>query len=106
MTDKRLVIVTCAGQEEAERLARTVVGQGLAACASVLPQIRSCYMWEGNQTWSDEVMILIKTTSFRFPALEQRIRELHSYEVPEIISVAIDAGSEKYLQWVGTSVGL
>ena len=103
MTGKLIVFVTCGSREEGESIAVSVVNERLAACVNVLPAVRSCYVWEGKTTWSDEVLLLIKTTDERFMALQSRIRELHSYEVPEIVAVPIEGGFEKYLQWVEQS---
>ena len=105
MTDKIIVFVTCESKEQAESIAQTVVGEKLAACVNIVPGIRSCYVWKERLTWSDEVLLLIKTTKGRFAQLQDRIKELHSYEVPEIVSVVIEEGSQKYLDWIGTSVG-
>jgi periplasmic divalent cation tolerance protein len=105
MTDKIIVFVTCESKEQAEKIAHTVVTDKLAACVNVLPGIRSCYVWEKKLTWSDEVLLLIKTTQGRFTQLEDRIRKLHSYELPEIVSVIIEDASQKYLDWIDTGVG-
>lgn len=100
-----IVFVTCESKEQAEAIAQAVVTEKLAACVNVLPGIRSCYVWERKLTWSAELLLLIKTTRGRFGQLRDRIRELHSYSVPEIVGVPIDEASEKYLEWIDTSVG-
>ena len=105
MTDKIIVFVTCESTEEAERIAQAVVTEKLAACVNVLPGIRSCYVWERKLTWAEEVLLLIKTTRGRFGQLRDRVRALHSYEVPEVVSVSIDEASQSYLDWIDTSVG-
>jgi len=105
MTDKIIVFVTCESREEAEKIAQTVVAEKLAACVNLLPGIRSCYVWERKLTWSEEVLLLIKTTRGRFGQLRDRVRALHSYEVPEVVSVSIDEASQSYLDWIDTSVG-
>ena len=105
MTDKIIVFVTCESREEAERIAQAVVTEKLAACVNVLPGIRSCYVWERKLTWSEEVLLLIKTTRGRFGQLRDRVMALHSYEVPEVVSVSIDEASQSYLDWIDTSVG-
>ena len=105
MTDKVIVFVTCESKEQAETIAESVVANKLAACVNVVAGIRSCYVWEKKLTWSDEVLLLIKTTRGRFDQLQDRIKELHSYEVPEIVSVTIEDGSEKYMDWIDSSVG-
>jgi periplasmic divalent cation tolerance protein len=104
MGETVIVFVSCEGQEQAESIASRVVESQLAACVNVLPGVRSCFVWEGKLTWSDEVLLLLKTTRSRFIALETRIRELHSYEVPEIVAVPIEMGSGPYLKWVEDSV--
>lgn len=105
MTDKIIVFVTCESKEQAETIAQTVVTGRLAACVNVLPGIRSCYIWEQKLTWSDEVLLLIKTSRSRFGQLQDRIKALHSYTVPEIVGVTIDDAFEKYIDWIESSVG-
>src|SRR3989475_7576976 len=105
MTDKIIVFVTCESKEQAETIAQTVVSERLAACVNVLPGIRSCYIWERKLTWADEVLLLIKTTRGRFDQLQDRIKALHSYSLPEIVAVTIDTAFDKYLDWIDTSVG-
>ena len=105
MTDKIIVFVTCESEEQANTIAETVVTERLAACVNVLPRIRSCYVWEQKLTWSDEVLLLIKTTRGRFDQLQDRIKSLHSYSLPEIVSVTIDDAFDKYIAWIDESVG-
>ena len=105
MTDKIIVFVTCESKEQAETIAQTVVTGRLAACVNVLPGIRSCYIWEQKLTWSDEVLLLIKTSRSRFGQLQDRIKALHSYSVPEIVGVTIDDAFEKYIDWIESSIG-
>ena len=104
MTDKIIVFVTCESKAQAEAIAQSVVTEKLAACVNVLPGVRSCYVWEGKLTWSDEVLLVAKTTSDAFEKLEKRVLELHSYEIPEIIAIPIEAGLKTYLKWVTESV--
>ena len=105
MTDKIIVFVTCESMEQAETIAQAVVTGKLAACVNLLPGIRSCYVWEQKLTWSDEVLLLIKTMRGRFDQLEERIKALHSYKVPEIVGVTIDDASQNYVDWIDTRVG-
>jgi periplasmic divalent cation tolerance protein len=105
MTDKLIVFVTCETKEQAETIAQTVVNEKLAACVNVLPAIRSCYVWERKLTWSDEILLLMKTTRGRFGQLQERVRELHSYSVPEIVGVSIDEAFGRYLDWIDHNVG-
>ena len=105
MTDKIIVFVTCESKEQAEAIAQNVVSEKLAACVNVLPGIRSCYVWESKLTWSQELLLLIKTTRGRFDQLQNRIRALHSYAVPEIVGVTIDEAFDKYIDWIDECVG-
>jgi periplasmic divalent cation tolerance protein len=105
MSDKIIVFVTSESKEQAETIAQSVVTDKLAACVNIVPAVRSCYMWEGKLTWSDEVLLLIKTTRGRFNQLQSRIKALHSYAVPEIVGVTIDEAFDKYLEWIDQSVG-
>jgi uncharacterized protein involved in tolerance to divalent cations len=104
MSEKMVVFVSCPGKELGERIAGLVVEERLAACVNVLPSVRSCYVWEGKLTWEDEVLLVIKTTRDSFRGLERRVLELHTYELPEIVGVKIEMGSEKYMKWMGDSV--
>jgi periplasmic divalent cation tolerance protein len=104
MTDKIIVFVTCESKEQAERIAESVVTEKLAACVNVVGGVRSCYVWERKLTWSDEVLLLIKTTRGRFGQLQERVKELHSYELPEIVGVPIQDAFEKYLEWIDKCV--
>ena len=105
MREKLVVFVSCAGKDQAEKIAGVLVAERLAACVNVLPGVRSCYVWEGKVAWEEEVLLLVKTTRDAFAALERRVMELHTYEVPEIVAVKIEVGAEKYLKWVGEMVG-
>lgn len=105
MSDKIIVFTACESKDQAETIAQAVVTKKLAACVNVLPGIRSCYMWEGKLTWSDEVLLLIKTTRGRFGQLEDQIRTMHSYSVPEIVGVTIDDAYQKYVDWIDEAVG-
>jgi periplasmic divalent cation tolerance protein len=105
MTGILIVFVTAESREQAETLAEKVVAEKLAACVNIVPGVRSCYVWEGKLTWSEEVLLVMKTTREGFAGLEKRVRELHSYEVPEILGVEVEAGSERYLEWVSSGVG-
>ena len=104
MTDKIIVFVTCESKQQAENIAQTAVNEKLAACVNILPGIRSCYVWEGKLTWSDEVLLLIKTAETRYLQLQDRIKALHSYDVPEIVSVTIEDASQPYLDWIDRSI--
>ena len=105
MTEKLNVFLTCQCRPQADAIAQSVVQEKLAACVNVLPGIRSCYVWEGKLTWSEEVLLLVKTTRGRFGQLQERVKALHSYDVPEIVGVPIDDAFQKYIDWIDTCVG-
>jgi periplasmic divalent cation tolerance protein len=101
MRDFIVVLVTVGSVADGDRLAQALVEERLAACVNRLPGIQSIYRWEGKLEQSVEELLLIKTRKALFPALEKRVRELHSYAVPEIIALPVVAGSVPYLQWLG-----
>lgn len=95
-----VAFVTAATSDEATRIAHALVEERLAACVNILAPIASVYRWEGQVQQDSEVLLVIKTTDARLPALIQRVKTLHSYQVPEIIAVPIADGSPEYLRWV------
>jgi periplasmic divalent cation tolerance protein len=99
-----LVYVTVADREQAELIAGTLVEKHLAACCNIIPGISSIYYWQGRVNTDSELLLLIKTTSEKYELLEREILALHSYDVPEVIAVKIDAGSEKYIKWIQQTV--
>jgi periplasmic divalent cation tolerance protein len=100
MTDKIVVLSTCASAEEAERLARRVIDDRLAACVNVLSPVRSFYRWKGEIEDSAEWLLIIKSTRDKFDALRAALESAHTYEVPEIIAIPIVEGSPNYLSWI------
>lgn len=100
MTDKILILSTASSLEEAEAIARLLVGQKIAACVNILPAVRSVYRWKGEVEDATEVMLLIKSRRELFAQIQTAIKGAHSYEVPEIISVPVDAGWQPYLDWI------
>lgn len=98
-----VVLVTAGSRAEAEAIATALVNSQLAACVSLVP-IHSVYTWQGVLHQEEEWQLLIKTDLAQFQTLETKIRELHSYEVPEIIALPIVAGSQPYLQWISEQV--
>ena len=95
-----VVMVTTVNQDEAVKIADQVIQSRLAACASTIPTVRSTYWWEGKLMTDQESLLLIKTTSDKFNALEESIRKIHSYKVPEIIAIPVSHGFPPYLEWV------
>ena len=105
MTDKCLVLVTCASAEEARRIARAVVEARLAACVNILPAaVTSIYRWNGKVESARERLLLIKTSRKRLARLQAAVKRLHSYDVPEFIALPITAGSHAYLTWLEESL--
>jgi periplasmic divalent cation tolerance protein len=104
MTDKRVVVTTCGSLEEARHIARAVIDRRLAACVNIVPQVESIYRWKGEVETSTEALLVIKTTVAAFERLREALSELHSYEVPECIELAVTDGSAAYLAWIDRSV--
>lgn len=92
-------------QATAERLGATLVQERLAACAQVVGPVSSTYRWQGRVERSEEWYCHLKTTHARLPAIERRVRELHPYELPELVAVPLVDGDQQYLQWIEESVG-
>jgi len=95
-----VVLVTAGSAAEGERLALAFVEERLAACVNRIAGVQSVYRWQGKVEQSAEELLVIKTRADLFPALEKRVRELHSYAVPEVIALPIVNGSAGYLRWL------
>ena len=105
MNDALVVLVTVPSREDSERIAEALVGESLAACVNILGPIRSIYRWQGAVCRDDEYLLLIKTTAARYAELEARVLALHTYENPEVISVAVEKGAVGYLGWIKDVTG-
>jgi periplasmic divalent cation tolerance protein len=105
MTGKIVVLVTCGSANEARKIARAVVEQRIAACASIVTTpVDSIYRWKGKVESAKEFLLIIKTTQSRFAKLQAEVKRLHSYGVPEIIALPISRGAANYLDWISKSV--
>ena len=104
MTDKVVILVTAASQDESRKIARRLVEAELAACVNILPPIESVYRWQGQIAEEPERLLIIKSAKALFPEIESEILRLHSYRTPEIICLPIVEGSRSYLQWITESV--
>jgi len=104
MTDKQLMLTTTSSREEADTIASELVSRRLAACVNILGPISSVYRWQGEVERSDEYLLFIKSTDAQTVPIQEAIRELHSFQVPELICITIDAGLESYLDWIAASV--
>jgi periplasmic divalent cation tolerance protein len=103
--DVLIVLCTFPTGERAAEVARTIVGEGLAACVNLVPQVRSIYRWQGALCDDAEQLALIKTTAAGFEALRLRLLALHPYDTPEIVALPLVAGHAPYLDWVRGAVG-
>ena len=104
MTDKIVVFSTCASEPEAEKLARSMVEQRLAACVTVVPRARSFYRWKGDLEAADECLLVIKSSRERLADLMAALEKEHSYEVPEVLALPVIEGSANYLNWLQSSL--
>jgi len=102
--DLRLILTTCANRDEAERIARALVEDRLAACVNLIAGVTSVYRWQGAVDTSSETLLLIKTTAGRVDQVETALRRLHSYELPEFLVLPVDSASQLYAAWIGDSV--
>jgi periplasmic divalent cation tolerance protein len=100
MTDKIVVLTTCASADEAEKIARALVSKKLAACVNMLPAVRSIYRWKGAVEDAQEIQLVMKSSRGLFDEVRAEIEKLHSYEMPEVIAIPIVDGSEAYLDWL------
>ena len=104
MTDFQIILSTCADREQAERIARRLVEQQVAACVNILPGVQSIYRWQGNIESAAEVLMVIKTSASLVSEVQSIIASLHSYEVPELLVLPVSGGSEAYLAWLKASL--
>jgi|ERR1035441_4965568 periplasmic divalent cation tolerance protein len=101
----RIVLTTIGNPKEAGQLGRMLVEERLIACATMLPAVESIYRWQGQVETAGETLLLLKTSSEQIPALQARLLELHSYETPEFLVLAVESASHPYLEWLRASVG-
>jgi periplasmic divalent cation tolerance protein len=104
-TDVRIILTTAGSREEAERIARSLVGDHLAACVNIVPGLTSIYRWQGKVEAAVEILLLIKTTAACLDQVEDAIRNLHSYEVPEFLVLTPESAGQPYLDWLLQSTG-
>jgi periplasmic divalent cation tolerance protein len=95
-----VILTTCGKEDEAEKIATTLVGSHIAACVNIIPKISSFYRWQGKVERTDEFLLLIKTTEAQAESVTKVINEISSYELPEVISVNISGGLTPYLEWL------
>jgi periplasmic divalent cation tolerance protein len=105
MPGEMVVLCTTGSEEEAGRVARYLVEQRLAACVNVIPSVRSIYRWQGKVEEASEWLLLIKGRRERLSEIEGGIRQVHSYEVPEVVGLSIEGGAANYLAWLREESG-
>lgn len=101
----RVVLTTCPDPATADRIARTLVQERLAACGNVVPGVTSIYRWEGRIETAGECLLILKTRAERLAALAARLDEIHPYDVPEVLALPVEAGATAYLRWVREETG-
>ncbi|MFM7022850.1 MAG: divalent-cation tolerance protein CutA [Flavobacteriales bacterium] len=104
MTDYVMVYVVCSSEMEASSIGKELVESRLAACVNIFPAVQSIYWWEGKVKNGKEVALFAKTHYSKFEPIRQKVMEMHSYECPCVITLAIKEGDEDYLDWIGKEV--
>ena len=105
MSEALFVYTTAGSVEEAERIGRALVSERLAACANILPGMRSIYWWQGKVEDANETVLVLKTAAKNLDALTQRVKQLHTYEVPCVVALPIEGGNADYLGWIKVESG-
>ncbi len=95
-----IIQATATNEEEAKKIAKHLVEKKLIACCSIIPKVTSIYTWQGKINEDNESLMIIKTKTQLYSQIEEEIKKLHSYEVPEIICIPINTGSKEYLSWL------
>jgi len=103
MSEELIGFITCP-PEKGQEISRIVVAEKLVACVNIIPSVRSIYMWQGKIENEEEQMLIVKTTKSKWKQFENRMKEIHPYEVPEIISFSIAEGYPPYLEWLRANV--
>lgn len=105
MTDSVVIALsTCADEDTAARIAKTLVAEGLATCVNRVSAVRSTYVWDGSLHDDAEILLIIKTAQRQLAGIEARFKDLHPYELPELVAIGATGGSERYLDWIRSGV--
>ena len=99
-----VVFITTSSLPQARKIANILVSKRLTACVNILPGINSIFRWQGRLDYAKEVLLIAKTIKSNFRKLTKQVKQIHSYEVPEIIALPIIAGNKEYLKWISDSV--
>lgn len=104
MSGEIVILCTCGSPEEAEKVARHLLEKRVAGCVSMVPGVRSFYWWQGAVESASEHLLLIKSSAELFAEVERAIREVHSYEVPEVLALPVLEGAADYLKWLRSNL--
>jgi len=102
-TNKVVILITTASEDEAHSIAEQLLNQKKAACVNIVPRVDSLFWWHGKLDSAQESLLIVKTKASLFPEIVKIVKKAHSYEVPEIIGLPIIAGNEDYLKWLDTA---
>lgn len=105
MEQRLLVYMTAGSMDEARRVAHALVADQLVACVNILPGMTAVFRWDDAVQEEGEIVLLAKTRKGLFDAVEQRVREVHSYEVPCVVALSLECGSEPFMRWIGEETG-
>jgi periplasmic divalent cation tolerance protein len=105
MSEPIVVIITCGTYDESEEIASRLIEEKLAACVKIAGRVRSLFEWKATVSRETEFMLMVVSEREQFDALAERVKQLHSYEVPEIVGLPVVLGSEDYLDWISENVG-
>jgi periplasmic divalent cation tolerance protein len=104
ITNYIVIFTTCANKKQADTIARELVKSKLAACVNIVGNIKSVFWWQAKLDKTNEVLLIIKSKKSKFDKIAKLVRAIHSYEVPEIISLPITAGNKDYLEWLDANI--
>ena len=104
MESFKMVYITAANEDEALRVGRELVDQKLAACANILPRMKSVYRWKGEIREDDEAVLIVKTAADRVAAVTNAVKAMHSYECPCVVALVIEPGNAAYFDWLRESL--
>ena len=99
-----VVLITAPSKNEAKKIANAIVESKVAACVNIVPMVESVFMWKGKKENAKESLLIVKTKKSCFEKLKQKVKKLHSYTTPEIISIPILQGEKSYLDWISKTV--
>lgn len=104
LTDKIVVLITTDKKEEASKIADMLVSHRVAACVNIIPEVNSTFLWQGQTDSARELLLIIKSKASLLPQITELVKEVHSYEVPEIIALPIVGGNDDYLDWIDNEI--